>query len=220
MPPAPEREGGAGPASPSLLIPEIRDYRAINAELVALLDRGHSRVRLEGAEGQRLLASGLKGPWRATVEIIGRTGPEVVADLDAPALTVIVRGSTADGAARGLRAGRVIILGDAGDAAGYGQSGGILLISGSAGHRAGLAQSGGVLAILGSMGRLACDRQSGGRLFLPKGTLGPHSGRGRRGGRLIGPSGSGPPEEDDLVAWRSVLSLADGLAELPSLFGS
>ncbi len=178
------------PPPPTLPIPEIRDYQKINAELVALLDRGHPLIRLDGAEGQRLLASGLSGPWNAVVEIIGRTGPEVAANLDAPGLTVIARGPTADGAGRGLKAGRVLIPGDAGDAAGYAQSGGILVIAGSTGHRAGLAQSGGILAILGSTGRLACDRQSGGRLFLPNGSIGPHAGRGRRGGRLI--EGFGP----------------------------
>jgi hypothetical protein len=212
-----EEDGGQVPPSPSLAIPEIRDYQKINAELLALLDRGHPLVRLEGAEGQRLLASGLSGPWVAVVEIIGRTGPEVAANLDAPGLTVVARGSTADGAARGLKSGRVMILGDAGDATGYEQSGGVLVISGSAGHRAGLAQSGGSLTILGSAGRLACDRQSGGRLFLPGGTLGPHAGRGRRGGRLIDRFGSAQLDAEDAAAWRAVLDLAEGLMDVSSL---
>jgi methylamine---glutamate N-methyltransferase subunit B len=213
---AADADGGQGPPPPSLTIPEIRDYQKINAELVALLDRGHPLIRLEGAEGQRLLASGLSGPWKAIVEIIGRTGPEVAANLDAPGLTMIARGPTADGAARGLKSGRVVIVGDAGDAAGYAQSGGVLLIAGSTGHRAGLAQAGGILAIFGSTGRLACDRQSEGRLFLPIGPLGPHAGRGRRGGRLLD-----RPEMDrlgaqDAEAWRSILDLADGLIDVSS----
>jgi methylamine---glutamate N-methyltransferase subunit B len=210
--------GGDRPTEPpSLLIPEIRDYQKINAELVALLDRGHPLIRLEGAEGQRLLASSLSGPWDAFVEVVGRTGPELAAGLDAPGLTVIARGSTADGAGRGLKAGRIIILGDAGDASGYAQSGGLLVITGSTGHRAGLAQSGGILAILGSTGRLACDRQAGGRLFLPVGDFGPHAGRGRQGGRLIDRFESDRLDPEDLAAWREVLGLAEGLVDVSTL---
>ncbi len=91
----PVSDEGGGLAPPSLSIPEIRDYQKINAELVALLDQGHRLVRLEGAEGQRLLASGLSGSWQAVVEIVGQTGPEVAADLDAPDLVIVARGPTA-----------------------------------------------------------------------------------------------------------------------------
>ena len=217
MRPLADPGGGQTPPPPILMIPEIRDYQKINAELVALLDRDHPLIRLEGAEGQRLLASGLTGPWKATVEIIGRTGPEAVAGLDAANLTIIAKGPTADGAARGLKAGRVVIVGDAGDASGYAQSGGLLVIAGSTAHRAGLAQSGGILAILGSTGRLACDRQSGGRLFLPNGRLGPHAGRGRRGGRLIESLEMDRLGVEDARAWRSVLELLDGLVDATSL---
>jgi glutamate synthase domain-containing protein 3 len=203
----PDVEAGGGQAPPSLPIPEIRDYQKINAELVALLDQGHRFVRLEGAEGQRLLASGLSGAWDAVVEILGRTGPELASNLDAPGLVIVARGPTADGAGRGLRSGRVIVLGDAGDAAGYAQSGGLLLVSGSTGHRTGLALSGGTLAILGKAGRLAGDRQSGGRLFVRRGQLGPHPGRGRRGGRLIELPDPGLDAEDSL-AWRETVRFA------------
>ena len=218
MPPAPaEPSGGAPTPPPTLAIPEIRDYQKINAELVALLDRGLRSIRLEGAESQRLLASGLSGPWTATIEIVGRTGPEAVSNLDAPGLTVIARGSTADGAGRGLKAGRVVFVGDAGDGAGYAQSGGVLVIAGSAGHRAGLAQSGGTLAILGSAGRLASDRQSGGRLFLPSGPPGPHEGRGRLGGRLIDGSAFARLDPVDAEAWQAVLELLNGLVDPSTL---
>jgi methylamine---glutamate N-methyltransferase subunit B len=219
--PAKDRDAGGGPSPespiPSLAIPEIRDYHKVNAELVALLDRGHPSIRLEGAEGQRLLASGLRGDWKAVIEIIGRTGPELAADLDAPNLTVIARGPSADGAGRGLKAGRVLILGDVGDVAGYAQSGGLLVIVGPAGHRAGLAQSGGTLAILGPVGRLAGDRQSGGRFFIPGGVLGPHAGRGRRGGVFFDRIGPESPGVADANAWRAVLDLAEGLVDVSSL---
>ena len=206
----PDADAGGGQGAPSLSIPEIRDYQKINAELVALLDGGHPLVRLEGAEGQRLLASGLSGPWEAVVEIVGRTGPEVAADLDAPGLTVVAIGSTADGAGRGMKGGRLLILGDSGDSTGYAQSGGVLVVTGSSGHRTGLGQSGGCLAIFGSTGRLAGDRQAGGWLFVARGRLGPHPGRGRRGGRLIETPDPGGPDDDDARAWRGVVDLARG----------
>jgi glutamate synthase domain-containing protein 3 len=168
-----------------LSIPEIRDYERINAELLQRLDEGHAHVVLHGAEGQRLLAAGLKGAWAAVVEVVGRAGPELAADLDAPDLVVVCRGGAGDGTARRLRAGRVVILGDAGTALGYFQEGGSVIAAGAAGARAGLNQRGGDLAVLGAVGRLAGERQQGGRLFVRDDRLGPFAGRGRQGGRLI-----------------------------------
>ena len=171
------------PAVPSaiLSIPEIRDYPRINAELSQQLDEGHAHIRLVGAEGQRLLLAGVTGAWSALVEIEGESGPELAAGLDAPGLTVVARGPTADGAGARLRAGRLILLGDTGDALAAGQEGGIILAAAAAGHRAGLGQRGGVLLVLGPLGRLAGERQSGGRMFVPADRLGPHAGHGRRG---------------------------------------
>jgi glutamate synthase domain-containing protein 3 len=189
------------------LIPEIRDYQKINAELVALLDQGHPLIRLEGAEGQRLLASGLVGPWTATIEIVGRTGPELAANLNAPGLVVVARGSTADGVGSGLIDGRVIVLGHATDGAGYGQAGGILVVAGDAGHRAGLRQSGGTLALLGSVGRLAGDRQSGGVLIARTNDLGAHAGRGRTGGSFI--DFAAPDPQLDLSTRNAYQQMAD-----------
>ena len=166
-------------------IPEVREYPRINAEVVRHLDAGHARVVLAGAGGHRLLLHGLTGPWNAVVEVEGHAGPELAAELDAPGLTVVCRGPVADGAARDLRAGRVVILGDAGDALAYSQRGGAVLVAGSSGHRAGLGLAGGSLVLLGAVGRLAGERQGGGRLWAVDGQLGPHSGRGRRGGRLV-----------------------------------
>jgi glutamate synthase domain-containing protein 3 len=173
------------PALPALSIPEIRDYQRINAELVVRLDAGHRRVRLVGAEGQRLLVSGLSGGWDAVVEIEGYAGPELAAGLDAPRLTIVCRGPAADGAGSGLRAGNLVIEGDTGAAAGYAQRGGWIVVAGNAGPRAGLNQAGGVLVLLGVVGQLAGERQSGGLLFAATDLLGPHAGRGRRGGRFV-----------------------------------
>lgn len=174
--------GGTERPVPVVSIPEIRDYQRINAELVAHLGAGHGRVRLAGAEGQRLLVSGLSGDWVAVIEVEGRAGPELAAEMDAPGLTVVCGGPAADGAGRGLRAGRLVIRGDAGPALGYAMQGGTIVALGSVGPRAGLNQRGGLIVALGAVGPLAAERQAGGRFFAFEDRLGPHAGRGRRGG--------------------------------------
>jgi glutamate synthase domain-containing protein 3 len=186
----PAHDAASAPASEVVVsVPDIRDYQRINAELVQRLDAGASRVRLGGAEGQRLLLAGLVGGWSAVVEIEGIAGPELAAGLDAPGLTVVAQGASADGAGAGLRAGRLILLGPTVDVLGRVQEGGTILAAAAAGHRAGLGQRGGVLVLFGSAGRLAGERQAGGRLFARRDRLGPHAGHGRLGGtfRLLSP---------------------------------
>lgn len=180
-----------GPDLVVLPVPEIRDYHAINAEIVAHLDAGRREIRLSGVRGQRLLASGLSGSWDAVIEVDGDAGPELAAGLDAPGLTVVGLGRAADGVASGMRAGRVLILGTVGIAFGYSQRGGLAIAAGDAGARAGLLQSGGDIVLRARAGRAAGERQSGGRLFLLDDRPVPHLGRGRRGGRLIQLPGDG-----------------------------
>jgi glutamate synthase domain-containing protein 3 len=179
---------------PAVAVPEVRDYHRINAELARLLDRGHNRVRLVGVEGQRLLAAGLAGAWRAVVEVEGRAGPELAAGLDAPAVIVVAYGGIGDGGARDLRAGSVVVLGDVGTAFAYRQRGGIAVAAGWAGPRAGLEQAGGCLVLAGPAGPLLGERQAGGRIFA-LGPVGPHAGRGRRGGRLLLHDDSATPQD-------------------------
>jgi methylamine---glutamate N-methyltransferase subunit B len=176
---------GPGPRAPELPIQEIRDYQKVNAELIQRLDAGHSHVRLIGAEGQRLLVAGLAGAWNALVEVVGHAGPELAAGLNAPGLTVVCHGPAADGAGGSLLAGRLVVEGEAGPAVGYAQRGGTIIVIGDAGPRAGPNQSGGLLFLCGDVGPLAAERQSGGLIVAFAGSLGPHSGRGRRGGRLL-----------------------------------
>lgn len=193
------RQGGDAIAT--LAVPELRDYDLINKELTRLLDEGAGRVVLAGAEGQRLLASRLRGDWSATVVVDGHAGPELAAEMDAPGVTVVCRGGAADAAGRGLVAGRLVIEGMAGDGLGYAQRGGTILVRGNTGHRAGLMQSGGAIVLLAEVGRLAGERQSGGILVVNTGRLGPHSGRGRMGGRLVrlGPDQWLPIEDIDAL---------------------
>jgi methylamine---glutamate N-methyltransferase subunit B len=193
------------PADVVLAVPEIRDYHAINSELVRHLDAGCRVIRLAGVRGQRLLASGLYGRWIATIEVDGDAGPEFGAGCDAPGLTIICLGGAADGAASRLSAGNLVVLGDAGVAFGYAQRGGLAVAVGDVAGRAGLCQSRGDLVLLGDAGPMAGERQSGGRLFALAHRIGPHAGRGGRGGRIIRlnvgeVSDRGRPEPNDDIA--------------------
>ncbi len=197
----PDAEAGPGRPNPdvSLSVAEIRDYAQINAYLVQALDRGARVVRLTGVDGQRLLAFRLTGSWNAVIEVEGRAGPELAAEMNAPALTVMALQGAADAAGRGLVDGRLVLLGPATDALGYHMIGGTILALAGAGARAGLRQHGGLLAIAGPLGRLAADRQGGGMLWVLGETPGPLAGRARRGGRLIGSGFESPAEPDKLL---------------------
>ncbi len=193
----PEPAQGLSADVPVILIPEVRDYQRINSELVARLDEGHRLIRLAGADGHRLLVSRLVGNWNAVIEIGGRVGPEIAFGLDAPGLTVVCRGSTADGAGSGLKNGRLVILGDTGNAVGHAQCGGEIVVVKDAGHRAGLNQAGGTLVLLGNAGRLVGERQSGGSIHAWLEKLGPHAGHAHRGGELISLSDRTPGKHQD-----------------------
>ena len=177
--------GREEPAASSIPVPELRDYHQINAELVRRLDLGQPHVRLEGVAGHRLLVAGLSGAWQAIVEVDGNAGPELAAELNAPGLTVVCRGTAADGAGRGLLAGTLVVLGRAGTALGYLQQGGLIVAATDVSPRPGLCQRGGDLVLLGNAGALAGERRTGGRLFLRTDLAGPHLGFGSRGGRLV-----------------------------------
>lgn len=169
--------GEPDPVVPPIPVPELRDHRRINAEVVRRLDRGDARVQVEGAAGHRLLLAGLAGGWRATIEILGDAGPELAFGLNAPGIVVVCRGAAGDGAGSRLRAGTLLLLGPAGTAVGYHQEGGLIAAAASVGPRAGLGQRGGDLVLLGSAGPLLGELSRGGRLLSPP---------GRAGRRLIG----------------------------------
>lgn len=180
-----EQADGGVSGNPPILVPELRDYSQINAELVRRLNLGQTHVRLTGAAGHRLLAAGLDGPWHATVDVEGDAGPELAAGMNAPKLTLRCLGTAADGCGSGFLAGRLLVLGSVGLALGYFQRGGMIVAAGDVAARAGLCQQGGDLLLLGRTGPLVGERQAGGCLFLQESLTGPHAGRGARGGRRI-----------------------------------
>lgn len=145
-------------------VDEIRDYARINVEVARLFDSGVSRIHLARCGGQRLLLFGLRGPGGCLIEVEGDVGPEFAAELDAADVRVYVRGSVADGVARGMRSGAVLVAGNAGDVAGYAMAGGTLAIAGSAGRRVGLDMTGGLIAVHRGTGGLVGERRRGGAI--------------------------------------------------------
>lgn len=185
-----DKDEPGGPAAP-ILVPELRDYHQINAEVIRRLDRGERRVKLEGPAGHRLLLAGLAGAWGAVIEVAGDAGPELAAGIDAPGVVIVCSGRSADGAGAGIRSGTLLLLGPTGSAVGCRQAGGTIVAADAVGPRAGLGMSGGDLVLLGAVGPMAGDRQSGGRIFLPPGVELSHVGREAAGGRRF----RGTPDE-------------------------
>jgi glutamate synthase domain-containing protein 3 len=176
---------GERSGEPPILVPELRDYSQINAELVRRLNLGQTHVRLTGVAGHRLLAAGLDGPWYATVDVEGDAGPELAAAMNAPNLTLRCLGAAADGCGSDFKTGRLLVRGSIGVALGYFQHGGLIVAAGDVASRAGLCQQGGDIVLLGRAGPLAGERQAGGRLLLQQSLAGPHAGRGARGGKRL-----------------------------------
>jgi glutamate synthase domain-containing protein 3 len=190
--------GAPGPGPTAVVpVPEVRDYHQINRRVTQLLDAGHAHIRLAGVEGQRLLLWNLRGDWDALIVVEGRAGPELAAELDAPRLRVVCTGAAADGAGRGLRAGRLLLAGACGTGLGYAQRGGVIATLGAAGPRAGLEQLGGLLILAGPVGPLAGERQAGGTLVVLNETVGPHFGRAQRGGWRERWTGTVAPPADE-----------------------
>ena len=81
LPTAPKVAAGGRPLTrpggdePAIVVPEVRDYTRINAELVRLLDAGHRRVRLAGVDGQRLLVQGLRATGTRSSSSKGTPAP-------------------------------------------------------------------------------------------------------------------------------------------------
>jgi glutamate synthase domain-containing protein 3 len=198
-----------------ILVPELRDYSQINSELVRRLNVGQTHVRLAGVAGQRLLAAGLDGPWRALIDVEGDAGPELAAAMNAPNVTLRCLGAAADGCGSGFLAGRLVIQGSVGVALGYFLRGGMIVATGDVASRAGLCQQGGDLVLLGRTGPLAGERQAGGRLFSPLSLTGPHAGRGAHGGKRLDLdlrlAGHGQLLPDDRLTLDAALQLARAL---------
>jgi glutamate synthase domain-containing protein 3 len=171
-------------ATATLVVPEIRDYTRINAQVRQHLDDGCRRVVLVGVEGQRLLLSGLVGSWAASIELEGDAGPELGAECDVPGVYITVRGSVGDGAGREMRNGWIVVLGSATTCLGYRLRGGFIGVRGDSGPRAGLEQSGGTIVSFGELGDLAGERATGGTLVGLDSRASRRPGFGRAGGLL------------------------------------
>jgi len=173
---------------------ECRDvhYADVNDAVRAAVDGGAKTVRLHGINGQRHIATGLRGDAR--IEVHGVPGQGLAMFMDGP--TVDVLGNAQDGVGNTMNSGLVIVRGDAGDVAGYGMRGGRLFIAGDVGYRVGIHmkayESQRPVVVCGGTARdFFGEYMAGGLLVLlglgprrHEATLGAHVGAGMHGGEI------------------------------------
>jgi|GEM_PF-7145 len=173
---------------------ECRDvhYADVNDAVRAAIGAGATTVRLRGINGQRHIATGLRG--EARIEVDGVPGQGLAMFMDGP--TVDVSGNAQDGVGNTMNSGLVVVRGDAGDVAGYGMRGGRLFIAGDVGYRVGIHmkayESQRPVVVCGGTARdFFGEYMAGGLLVLlglgPRrhdAILGTHVGAGMHGGEI------------------------------------
>ena len=113
-------------------------YRQLNDKVREAVLSGQSEVTVDGVNGQRYIADGLKA--KATITINGVPGNDLAAFMDGP--TLVINGNAQDSVANTMNDGKIIVMGDAGDVLGYGMRGGKLYIKGNVGYRVGIHMKG------------------------------------------------------------------------------
>lgn len=109
-------------------------YRVLNKTIRDWSALGETRILVKNIEGQRYLATGLRGPLQLTIE--GTPGNDMSAYMDGP--TVEVKGNAQDVTGNTMNSGRIIIHGNTGDTAGYAMRGGEIIVRGNVGYRTGI----------------------------------------------------------------------------------
>ena len=165
-------------------------YRRLNELVHEALARGARRLRLQGVNGQRYLADGLRGE-DIEMQIDGVPGNDLAAFMDGPSVEVL--GNAQDGIGNTMNAGRVVVHGDAGDVAGYGMRGGSIYIRGNAGYRVGIhmkeyAGSRPAIVVGGRVGAFLGEYMAGGLIIVlglgagSRPLVGDYCGTGMHGG--------------------------------------
>ncbi len=113
-------------------------YRRLNEMVREAVAKGEKEIVLDGVNGQRYIADGLKA--KATITINGVPGNDLAAFMDGP--TLVINGNAQDGVANTMNDGKIIVNGDAGDVLGYGMRGGKLYVKGDVGYRVGIHMKG------------------------------------------------------------------------------
>ncbi len=109
-------------------------YRELNENVRRMVADGAGRILLNGVNGQRYIADGLRGDLEIVVN--GVPGNDLAVFMDGP--TVIVNDNAQDGVGNTMNRGKVVVRGSAGDVIGYGMRGGKVFVAGDIGYRAGI----------------------------------------------------------------------------------
>ncbi|OIO03876.1 hypothetical protein COS16_02715 [Candidatus Desantisbacteria bacterium CG02_land_8_20_14_3_00_49_13] len=163
------------------------NYRALNEKIRCLTGSGEGEIILEGINGQRYIADGIKAA--ALITIKGTPGNDLGAFMDGPGITVL--GNCQDGTGNTMSGGSIAVHGDAGDIVGHSMRGGRIYIKGNAGYRVGIHMKSyenldPVIIIGGSVQDFAGEYMAGGTLVVlgegnPK-PAGNYIGTGMHGG--------------------------------------
>jgi len=167
-------------------------YRALNDMIREAVSAGAEQIELLNVNGQRYIATGIRG--QATIHVHGVPGNDLAALADGP--QVVVHNNAQDAVGNTLNAGRVVVHGDAGDVVGYGMRGGKVFVRGDVGYRVGIHMKSSprqspLLVVGGTAADFLGEYQAGGRLVVlglttdaaRRGTVvGDYCGTGMHGG--------------------------------------
>ncbi len=109
-------------------------YRQLNERIREVTASGDMKVRVNNAEGQRYIGTGLGAG--VSIAIDGVPGNDLAAFMDGAEIRVL--GNAQDGVANTMNAGKVVVVGDAGDILGHSMRGGRIYVKGSVGYRCGI----------------------------------------------------------------------------------
>jgi glutamate synthase domain-containing protein 3 len=102
-------------------------YREMNEKVRELARAGYDEIVLDGVNGQRYIADGLRDSVRIIINGVPGNGP-----------TVIVNDNAQDGVGNTMNSGKIVIRGHAGDVIGYGMRGGKVFVRDDIGYRVGI----------------------------------------------------------------------------------
>src|SRR5665647_271884 len=109
-------------------------YRELNSMIRELASNGCEEIVLDGVNGQRYIADGLREKVRIVIN--GVPGNDLGAFMDGP--TVIVNDNAQDGVGNTMNSGKIVVCGHAGDVIGYGMRGGKVFVRDNVGYRVGI----------------------------------------------------------------------------------
>jgi glutamate synthase domain-containing protein 3 len=109
-------------------------YKELNEKVRELALNGCGEIVLDGVNGQRYIADGIRGDVKIVIN--GVPGNDLGVFMDGP--TVLVNDNAQDGVGNTMNSGKIIVRGHAGDVIGYGMRGGKVFVAGNIGYRVGI----------------------------------------------------------------------------------